>query len=95
MLKKAVLVAVGVAAVMGFKFWSKIRDKADARERLTQICADDKACLSALDQHFEACFAEAYSLGGRRRAASLNNDKFLSCFNTKAGSEVFSFKANE
>lgn len=88
-----ILIAIGV--VVGLKFYNKSSDHDDIRAQLVVLCESDKDCTAAVDQHFDSCFDDNYSLGGKRRSGGLNQEAFLSCFNTKSGKVHFSTKASE
>jgi hypothetical protein len=93
MLKKVGLGLVLAAAVFGYKFYDKGQTKSATRTQLEQACAADADCLQSVAQHFEGCFDDAYSIGGRRRSSSLDSDSLVGCLNGKAGKPHFSVSA--
>ena len=77
------------ALFIGWKFYNKDRAHDDIQKSLIDLCVGDDECVAAVNTHFDACFSEAYDIGGRHRSGGLNQDKFLKCFNTKAGGQFF------
>ena len=92
LIKKLGLGLAGVAVFIGIRFWNKSDNHDAIKEQLISTCAEDKSCTNAVEKHFDSCFESNYSLGGRRKSGSLNRDKFLSCFNQKAGQQFFVIK---
>ena len=84
------LIAIG--AIFGMKFYNKSNASDDIRAQLIKICKEDTACSAAVNTHFESCFGDAYTMGGRRTDAKFDYKGFTSCVNTKAGIEYFSFR---
>jgi hypothetical protein len=80
--------------VAGFTIGSQSILKANAakdiKAQLVGACDQDQACLSSVNAHFDTCFNDSYSLGGRRRAGRLDGNKFATCLNQKAGKDYFS-----
>ena len=72
-------------ALIGFKFYNKSSTLADTRGHLIEVCAGDGECAQAVDTHFEGCFEDSYSMGGRRRSASLDASALVDCINTRSG----------
>ncbi len=81
------IIVAGIA--VGWKLWNKSESEDGTKADLVTICADDKACLKAVDTHFEACHEEAYSIGSRRRAGGLDSSKLVRCINDRSGKAYF------
>jgi uncharacterized protein (UPF0333 family) len=77
---------------VGLQQMGKANDAKKVKEELTSICADDKECVAAVNTHFQDCFDTSYTMGGRRRASTLNSEKLATCLNGKAGKDYFSVK---
>ena len=84
MAKKVLIGVVVVVALLAFKFMNAGDASADVKEEMREIvkllpCYEDNA--EYLDQQFELrhqfAFDKAYDLGGRRRSASFDADKYL------------------
>jgi hypothetical protein len=85
------LIFIAVASLtFGFKSILKANTAKDVKAQLVGACDQDQACLTSVNTHFDTCFDNSYSLGSRRRAGSLDGDKFTSCLNQKAGKDYFS-----
>ncbi|MFP2924897.1 hypothetical protein ACLESO_06710 [Pyxidicoccus sp. 3LG] len=69
---------------------NKGQAKDETRQQLETACAQKAECRSGAGQHFESCFDENYTLGGRRRAGGLNTDGLVTCINGKVGKPLFS-----
>jgi hypothetical protein len=93
-LKKIGVKAAGaglvIAAIVGYKFYQKGQSHDEMKVELTKLCESDQACLEVVAKHFDQCHDDAFSMGGRRRAATLDVDALAECINRAAGSEVFS-----
>lgn len=93
--RKIGIALTAIIAVIAFKLWNKSSSHDDLKERLVEICADNKDCSEAVNIHFDACFDKHYSIGNKRRSGGLNQEKFLGCFNRLSGSEYFSISTKE
>lgn len=89
-LKQAVMGLIAVAALLGYRFYNKGQSHDTIKADLVKMCEKEQACVSAVNRHFDACFDTAYSMGGRRKSASFDQNQFLNCFNQKAGKTYFS-----
>lgn len=84
-MKKLFSIALVVALVVGLKVFNKGRDgdtiRAEAYELMTSL-PDYSAHASFFEEAFprahKAAFEEAYSMGGRRKGASLDESAYLS-----------------
>lgn len=83
---------VALSILFGMKFYTKSNASDDIRAQLIKICSEDSSCAEAVDSHFDSCFGDSYSMGGRRTDAKFDYKGFTSCINAKAGIEYFSFK---
>jgi hypothetical protein len=72
----------GIAA-LGMKFYNKSTDSQELKARLVSLCAGDSRCVQSVDTNFDACFDQAYKLGGRRTASHLESDEFIACMNNR------------
>ena len=82
---------VVIALLVGWKLYNKSSDAADVKTALVGVCADDAACVEAVNRHFDTCFNQSYDMGGRHRSASLDTSQLTSCINQQAGSEYFAY----
>lgn len=82
---------VGVAVLIGMKFYNKSSSHDEVRARLVELCAGDASCGRAVEQHFESCFDASYKLGGRRQSSHLEAEQLVSCINSRSGKEHFTF----
>jgi hypothetical protein len=88
-MKRVAGVVLGVALVLGLKFYNKNAAAHDVKARLVEICEKDSACVAAVDKNFDTCFEQAYKMGGRRRSSSLESDKLVQCINSRSGEPYF------
>lgn len=72
-------------ALIGFKFYNKSTTLADTRDHLIEVCAGDSECTLAVDAHFDGCFDDSYSMGSRRRGATLDASALVECINIRSG----------
>jgi hypothetical protein len=80
-----------ISLLVGWKLYNKSSDAAEVKVALVGICADDTACVEAVNKHFDTCFDKAYDLGGRHRSASLDGSQLTACINQHAGSNYFAY----
>jgi hypothetical protein len=82
-----------VAGIVGWKFYNKSQARTAAKTQLTTICNSNKAvekeCLAAIEQHYDLCFDDSYTLGGRFRSSGLDSEKLANCINSKSGEPWF------
>jgi len=83
-------VLAGVVA-LGTKFYGKSSDSEELKAHLVSLCAGDRGCVQSVETSFEACFDQAYKMGGRRTAAHLESDEFVACMNHR-GANYFRVK---
>lgn len=86
---KLVLGLIGASALIGFKMYQRGESSSETRAELMKICAEDAACKTAVEKHFETCHEQAYKMGGRRQSGGLNADQLASCINRAAGEDYF------
>lgn len=89
MLQRLLYGLVAVVIAVSFKLCNKSSDHDNLKADLIKICDEDSECIATVEEHYDNCFESHYSLGGRRRAAHLNQDQFLACFNQHAGKPFF------
>lgn len=87
--KKALVVVLGAAAVIGLKFYNKASAHDDVRGQLVALCDGDAVCERAVETHFDTCFESAYRMGGRRRSARMETGQLVQCLNAKADRVYF------
>jgi len=82
--KKVIGVVVVIALAVGLKFYNRGADDkqvlADMKEILSdlELSAEDSAYVNGiLEAEHKRAFEAAYSMGGRRRAAKLDEDKYI------------------
>lgn len=80
---------IAVVAMLGFKFWNKSQAFDEMKTQVVTLCAGDTACLTAVNTHFDDCFDQSYSMGGRNSGGSLNTPALASCINTRSGQPLF------
>jgi hypothetical protein len=83
-------VLAGVFA-LGMKFYNKSTDSQELKSHLVSLCAGDSRCVQSVETNFEACFDQAYKLGGRRTPSHLESDEFVACMNNR-GATYFRVK---
>jgi hypothetical protein len=80
---------IGIAAVIGMKFYGKASAHDDVRARLVELCSGDAACQGAVAAHYDACFESAYKMGGQHHASTLDANSLVACINKRSGEEYF------
>ena len=88
-MKRVAAVLIGVALVLGLKFYNKNAAAHDVKARLVELCEQDSACVAAVDQNFDACFEQAYKMGGRRKSSHLESERLVQCVNGRSGQAYF------
>jgi hypothetical protein len=88
-MKRVAGAVIGVALVLGLKFYNKNAAAHDVKARLVELCEQDSACVAAVDRSFDACFEQAYKMGGRRQSSRLESDQLVKCVNDRAGQAYF------
>jgi hypothetical protein len=91
MRNKAIAAVLGVAAMLGMKFYNKASAHDGVKQQLVALCESDPGCQQAVETHFEACFDAAYKVGGRRRASRLEAGQLVGCLNSRSGQPYFSY----
>lgn len=86
-LKQAMGIVLGIGIILGLKLYNRVATHDELRAKLVATCDKDGACVEAVNRHFEGCFEENYSLGGRHRGGGVDADGFMKCFNARAGQE--------
>ena len=81
---------VAIVAIVGMKFYNKASAHDDVQARLIELCEGDDACQTAVRTHYDACFDQAYKMGGRRQSSKLDLNDLVKCVNSRAGEEYFS-----
>jgi len=76
-------VLAGIVA-LGTRFYNKSTDSQELKTHLVTLCAGDSRCVQSVETSFEACFDQAYKVGGRRTASHLESDEFIVCMNNRA-----------
>ena len=80
---------IGVAAILGMKYYNKASAHDDVRARLIELCSGDAQCQTAVQTHYDACFDSAYRVVGRHEASKLDANALVACVNRKSGEEYF------
>jgi hypothetical protein len=79
---KVLAVAVGIAAMVGVKAYSRAASQDDVRQ-LLELCEGEDVCEQAIETHFDVCsLAERIDGGSGARA-------FAQCLNTRAARVYF------
>jgi hypothetical protein len=89
--KRVVFGVLAVVAGLGMKFYNKSSDSQELKTHLVSLCAGDSRCVQSVETNFEACFDQAYKMGGRRTASHLASDEFIVCMNNR-GATYFRVK---
>ncbi len=83
-MKKVIGVVVVIVLVVGLKFYNRGSDDKQVLADMKEILADldlseeDSAYVNGiLEAEHKRAFDAAYSMGGRRRAAKLDEDKYI------------------
>jgi hypothetical protein len=84
----AAAVLLGVAAILGMKFYSKASAHEDVKSRLVSLCAADAECVADVRKHYDACFEAAYEAEGGA-GSRLDVDALVRCVNTRSGVPYF------
>ncbi len=92
-MKRLAVTLLSVAALMGMKFYNKGQASEKVKQRLVVLCEGDAGCIQSVNTHFESCFEQAYKLGGRYQSSRLEGGELVSCLNSRAGREYFTFKS--
>jgi hypothetical protein len=82
-------VLLGVAAILGLRFYSKASAHDDVKARLVALCATDAECVADVGKHYDACFESAYKAGGGRTSYRVDVDELVRCVNTRSGVPYF------
>ncbi|MBI2569967.1 MAG: hypothetical protein HYV63_23425 [Candidatus Schekmanbacteria bacterium] len=77
----SVLSVLVVAGAFGFKYFNKSQAHDDVKQRLIEVCEGDQNCIKVVENNYERCFSQAYSMGSRRRSSSFDTDKLATCLN--------------
>jgi hypothetical protein len=80
---------IGVAAILGMKYYGKVSAHDNVRTRLVELCAGDSQCQTAVQTHYDSCFETAYKMGGRHEGSKLDANALVACVNHKSGEEYF------
>ena len=89
--QKLIGAVIGIALVVGIKFYNKSSSSAEVKQHMVKLCAGDQGCEAAVNANFDACFAEAYKMGGRRQSSRLEGEKLVECLNSRSGKPHFSY----
>jgi hypothetical protein len=84
-------ILVGVAFVLGMKFYNKSSANKEVKAHLMALCEGDAGCQTAVGTHFDGCFESAYKMGGRRSSSRLESEQLVLCINSRAGKPHFAY----
>ncbi len=73
-----------VVVIFAFKMYNKSSSHDEIKAGLVSGCDEDAACIAAVEENFDRCYEEHYSLGSRRRSGGLDGAEFIKCFNDSA-----------
>jgi len=79
---------LGVAAILGMRFYSKTSAHDEVMARLVSLCSTDAECVADVRRHYDACFEAVYKAGGGG-ASRLDVDALVRCVNTRSGVPYF------
>jgi hypothetical protein len=80
---------IGVAAIVGMRFYAKASAHEDVRARLIELCSGDAQCQTAVQTNYDPCFETAYKLSERRDASKFDANTLVACVNRRSGEEYF------
>jgi hypothetical protein len=86
---------LGVAAILGMKFYSKTSAHDDVMARLLSLCSTDAECVADVRKHYDACFESAYMTGGRAASSRVDVDALVRCVNKRSGVPYFAVYEEE
>lgn len=76
-----ILIAVVIGAgLIGWKYWNKSSSSDEVKQEVKDLFKDfedQKLIGTLIDKHHDACFDECYTMGGRRRSAKFDADRYL------------------
>jgi len=76
-----------VAAFAGWQYYAKSKESKEMKAQMIEMCGGEAACLAAVEKHAAGCFDENYHMG--RRSQGVKMDEFVSCVNSRSGTEFF------
>jgi hypothetical protein len=79
---------IGIAAILGMRFYAKASAHDDVKAKLVQLCESDAECLADVRKHYDGCFEASYK-GERVRPSRLDVDALVRCVNTRSGVPYF------
>jgi len=91
-LKKIATVLLAIVVTLGWKYYAKSSHASDYKKELVSLCSQDRDCVEAVNENFDSCYDDHYSIGGRHTNSKLNLESFASCLNEKSGQMYFSIK---
>jgi len=74
-MKRFATFALVILGVTGLKFYNKSSLHDDLQKALVEACPDDK-CITHIEDRFESCFENSYTLG---RRSQFNEENFNRC----------------
>ena len=84
-MKRVIPIVLVLVAALGWKFYNKNQASAEVRaqglrllESFPEYAAHKDFYLSAFDEAHNTAFDKSYTLGGRRRAAKFDSEKYVS-----------------
>jgi hypothetical protein len=85
---KRILIAIPlVAAFAGWQYYTKSKEAKEMKAEMITMCGGETACAAAVEQHAAACFDENYRMG--RRSQGVKMEEFVSCVNSRSGTQFF------
>jgi hypothetical protein len=65
-----------LSLAIGVRVYSKSSNHDDIKNQILAACEDNQRCVDAVNEKYESCFDNAYSMG---RRSHFNEDQFLKC----------------
>ena len=94
-MKRLLIIVVGIAIVLGMKYWKKGDEHGEVKAHVVSLCAGNSDCQEAVERHFDACFQESYKMDVRRQASRLKAGNLVQCLTRRSGVEYFAVGAGE
>ena len=85
---KKILIAIPiVGALVGWQYYTKGQEAKETKARMLTMCAEEAACVEAVEKYAASCFDEHYHMG--RRSQGVLMDDFVACVNKSSGTDFF------
>lgn len=89
-MKKLAQILLAIIIFTAIKLYNKSSANDEVKSQLLNACNGSEVCEQIVENNFDVCFDNSYSIGTKRRAGSLNAHKLSECLNSSLGMEYFS-----